>query len=94
MSKYIKLEDAIHNINLEVTGRKEYTGDMKANLFFALDELPTIDIVHCGECRYWHRYIDLITQGRCEASDVLHGFPSTPVNSTTEDFYCKYGERI
>lgn len=59
-----------------------------------IEDAPTIDIVHCGECRYWHRYIDLITQGRCEASDVLHGFPSTPVNSTTEDFYCKYGERI
>ena len=44
MSKYIKLEDAIHNINLEVTGRKEYTGDMKANLFFALDDLPTIEV--------------------------------------------------
>ena len=52
MSKYIKLEDAIHNINLEVTGRKEYTGDMKANLFFALDDLPTIDIVHCKECKH------------------------------------------
>ena len=45
MSKYIKLEDAIHNINLEVTGRKEYTGDMKANLFFALDDLPTIEMI-------------------------------------------------
>ena len=44
MSKYIKLEDAIHNINLEVVGRKEYTGDMKANLFFALDDLPTIEV--------------------------------------------------
>lgn len=44
MSKYVKLEDAIHNINLEVTGRKEYTGDMKANLFFALDDLPTIEV--------------------------------------------------
>ena len=44
MSKYIKLEDAIHNINLEVIGRKEYTGDMKANLFFALDDLPTIEV--------------------------------------------------
>ena len=44
MSKYIKLEDAIRNINLEVTGRKEYTGDMKANLYFALDDLPTIEV--------------------------------------------------
>ena len=44
MNKYIKLEDAIRNINLEVTGRKEHTGDMKANLFFALDDLPTIEV--------------------------------------------------
>ena len=44
MSKYIKLEDAIHNIDLEVIGRREYTGDMKANLFFALDSLPTIEV--------------------------------------------------
>ena len=53
MNKYIKLDDAIHNINLEVIGRKEYTGDMKANLFFALDDLPTIEVsedaVRCYE---------------------------------------------
>ena len=80
MSKYIKLEDAIHNINLEVTGRKEYTGDMKANLFFALDDLPTIDIVNCIECVYrgddWWCY--------------KHEFTPIPI----EDYFCKDGERI
>ena len=53
MSKYIKLEDAIHNIDLEVTGRKEYTGDMKANLFFALDDLPTIEVSEDCVSRKW-----------------------------------------
>ena len=55
MSKYIKLEDAIRNINLEVTGRKEYTGDMKANLFFALDDLPTIEVSEDCISREWLR---------------------------------------
>lgn len=77
MSKYIKLEDAIHNINLEVTGRKEYTGDMKANLFFALDDLPTIDIVHCAECR-WYKDFD----GCFFSTDAVE----------PNDF-CSYGER-
>ena len=60
MSKYVKLEDAIHNINLEVTGRKEYTGDMKANLFFALDDLPTIEVSEDCISREW-------VKGICEA---------------------------
>lgn len=82
MSKYIKLEDAIHNINLEVTGRKEYTGDMKANLFFALDDLPTIDIVRCKDCKWWTKQSHSI-QGRCELGGI---YP-------TGEWFCANGER-
>ena len=71
MSKYIKLEDAIHNINLEVVGRKEYTGDMKANLFFALDDLPTIEIVACDECRWSNDCSQLIENLEHTASTSL-----------------------
>lgn len=42
--KYIKLEDVIHNLNMEITGRIEYTETMKANLFFAIDRIPTIEV--------------------------------------------------
>ena len=87
MSKYIKLEDAIHNINLEVTGREEYTGDMKANLFFALDDLPTIEIVHCGECKCCRdelieEYMPLFIY--CEKWN----------HETDFDGFCSAGERI
>lgn len=82
MSKYIKLEDAIHNIDLEVTGRKEYTGDMKANLFFALDELPTIEIVRCSECKY---------REKCEQI-VAFEIGENQIEGRKIDF-CSYGER-
>lgn len=90
MSKYIKLEDAIHNINLEVIGRKEYTGDMKANLFFALDDLPTIEIVHCKDCKHlsksqWVTNLDG-TEKRYKC-DCIGEF-------MLEDNFCSYGERI
>lgn len=84
--KLIKLEDAIHNINLEVTGRKEYTGDMKANLFFALDELPTIDIVRCGECKCCRD--ELI-----EEHMPLYIYCEKWNHETDFDGFCKYGER-
>ena len=85
MSKYIKLDDAIHNINLEVTGRKEYTGDMKANLFFALDELPTIDIVRCKDCEYFKLHESVFGKGWiCKRNHIVVG---------SVDF-CSYGERI
>lgn len=86
MSKYIKLEDAIHNINLEVIGRKEYTGDMKANLFFALDDLPTIDIVHCGECKCCRD--ELI-----EEHMPLYIYCEKWNHETDFDGFCKLGER-
>ena len=82
MSKYIKLEDAIHNINLEVVGRKEYTGDMKANLFFALDDLPTIEIVLCKDCTF---YTPLDESRPFDCSIGL-------VTAMPTDF-CSYGER-
>ena len=82
MSKYIKLEDAIHNINLEVTGRKEYTGDMKANLFFALDDLPTIDLVRCKDCKWC-----LAEEGACERIGMVL------FADEIENHFCGYGER-
>lgn len=87
MSEYVKLEDAIHNINLEVIGRKEYTGDMKANLFFALDDLPTIDIVHCGECKCCRD--ELI-----EEHMPLYIYCEKWNHETGFDDFCSAGERI
>ena len=84
MSKYIKLEDAIHNINIEVTGRKEYTGDMKADLFFALDDLPTIDIVYCKECRWSEPNREGDYDCKCHI----------PIFRVPEDGWCYLGERI
>lgn len=87
MSKYIKLEDAIHNINLEVTGRKEYTGDMKANLFFALDDLPTIDIVTCKECKRWlgeSEWYEEREYKQCQNSGMYQ----------VSTHFCAWGERI
>ena len=90
MNKYIKLDDVIHNINLEVIGRKEYTGDMKANLFFALDELPTIDIVRCKDCKHNPKRTNNFAYGRCVCccEDDWYGYVPD------DDFFCGHGERI
>ena len=94
MSKYIKLEDAIHNINLEVVGRKEYTGDMKANLFFALDDLPTIDIVHCEDCKRCEK--ELVIERRADGKETIVNLcnKTSPPTIVPLDFYCKDGAKM
>lgn len=63
MSKYIMLDDVIHNLNMEVTGRIEYTETMKANLFFAIDKIPTLEVSEDAisreylEEQYWQTLI-------------------------------------
>lgn len=44
MSKYIKLDTAIEHTN------QLYHGD---EVEAWLENLPTIDIVRCGECKFW-----------------------------------------
>ena len=63
---------------------KEYKGE------YVLDDLkhdaPNIDIVRCGECRYWGTY------GTWSECELWAGDPYESAQTEADD-YCSYGER-
>lgn len=85
----------------------EYTDDMpaekiawmalknaKSSMIDVLNGLPTVDaveVVPCKDCRYGHRYFDIIYDTtdswiECRNPDGLN-------RDVSEDSYCSYGER-
>ena len=50
-----------------------------------IEQLPTIDIVRCGECRWWLK--NLTEDDEDEA--YLH----CPIEDGSADDFCSYGER-
>lgn len=89
MSKYIKLEDAIHNLNMVVVGRTEYTEKMKADLFFAIDNLPTIEVSEDAISREWvlekmlaeaEHYNDEVKHGYHNCELIVYDAPSVVPN--------------
>lgn len=75
MAKHINLEDA--------KGKFEfYTKDLLGSWIAAmLDGLPTIDIVHCVECRY--KGMEICPMYKLTKAGVLKPYD-----------FCSYGERI
>lgn len=84
MSKYYKAEDIerlIENIINVMIGKEE-------PIETALCELPTIDIVHCKDCKnVTYKTNPVRTQ------DVFYGCHYSEIQHDG-DFYCAYGERI
>lgn len=87
MSKYYKAEDVINAIEDKIA---EYIPvlygrycEMPLEIRMAIERLPSIDIVHCGECKYWKS--EHICIGRW-------GWYGTML--TEADAFCSYGERI
>ena len=79
MSKYIKLEDAISKMDEWFC--EPYTPTQ------LLSDLPTIDIVHCEECK------------RCLSEEIEETMPiyiycDLSKSETEWDSYCSCGERI
>ena len=73
MSKYYKAEDVISFLN---------THCPKDMWEYQIADLPTIDIVHCRDCKYWKS--EQICIGRW-------GWYGTMM--TEADAFCSYGER-
>lgn len=78
MSKYVEvsaLEKAII----------EYAQDLRTlstkTVGQAISSLPTIDIVHCAECKYWNKADHI-----CKVSKRYKP-------ETMADHFCSYGER-
>lgn len=55
--------------------------DEDINFREMLDEAPSIDIVRCGECKYWHKKDDLTY---CDRIDYGYGYKA--------DDFCSYGK--
>ena len=57
MNKYIKLEDAISKIvntpTRVITNNLTALADRQHEIIDMLADLPTIDIVHCEDCKYY-----------------------------------------
>lgn len=53
-----------------------------------LSDIPTIDLVHCKECKFWENY-----ECQCEWASTDHeGGASYSLDRDANDF-CSYGER-
>lgn len=84
MSKYVKLEEVIETVYQ--CRRAEANDEWIKRWLEPLNSLPTIDIVHCRECRHWRAYE---TWSMCE---LWTGDPYEAAPTETDGF-CSYGER-
>lgn len=80
MSKYIKLDDAIDAL---------YSGFVtKTYIENKLKDLPTIDIVHCKDCR-----LVTYTAKDWRTHEIFYACPYSGIQHEGK-FFCAYGERI
>ena len=80
MSKYIDAEWLENNSKVYSLGY--YDDDEYAIPFEALGSAPSIDIVRCGECKYYRMN---------EYSEVFHCYRGLCEVTPTD--FCSYGER-
>ena len=83
MSRWIDAE-WIRNIYADFEhykNRDDWTTPI-TNVLAVIDDAPSIDIVRCGECKYYKAD---------DYSGVYHCFFSS--NAVTADDFCSYGER-
>ena len=94
MSRYIDSDRIdLKNYLMHKDGKVLYSDDFFAGIKWVLDridEMPSIDIVRCGECRYAHMTYD----GQCKYCDQI-----TDDNGNVVEVYydgshfCSDGER-
>lgn len=87
MSRYIKLEDAKDAIRIPCENADSKEQKAIAQALYRLDDVPTIDIVHCGECKCCRD--ELI-----EEYMPLYIYCEKWNHETDFDDFCSYGERI
>lgn len=67
----------------------EYHDGFTAYSQMAIDTAPSIDIVRCKECKYWH---DHITTFWCSRGAELRPQESGWIKRNADD-YCSYGQK-
>ena len=88
MSRYIDANKLIEFINSKfvVSWKHDYDGGFKdacVEILNAIEDAPTIEIIRCGECKYW-----LDGSGLCKHWSKLYGSVLTKA-----DDFCSYGCR-
>ena len=79
---YIKREDAIKAI-LDLPNCYNGFSDTydKERIISTIEEVPSVDVVHCGDCKYWES--DGGAMMYCEITDI----------ATNEHDYCSMGKK-
>jgi len=87
MSRWIDANKLIEFINSKfvVSWKHDYDGGFKdacVEILNAIEDAPTIEIIHCRECKYWKSTVQMPngTEVKC-----LYGRKA--------DDFCSYGER-
>ena len=81
MSRYIKYDTALRYIK-DASMRLGGVWGIEATAHF--EHEPTIEIIHCGECKYWHK--NRKEGDGMNVFDVCYDFQA--------DDFCSYGERL
>ena len=93
MSKYIKLEDAIYADcilidEIECDDCPFYDEEyVLCRMVKWLESLPTIDIVHCEDCR-----LATYTVKNRKTNEIFYACPYSSIHNGGKSF-CSYGER-
>lgn len=94
MSKHIKLEDVKEAFTEKVIISSRESAEELTRVLRAIKQriadLPTIDIVHCKDCKHNPKKTQNFMDGKCPFCCEDVWYSSTP----SDDFYCAYGERI
>ena len=94
MSRYIDSDRIdLKNYLMHKDGKVLYSDDFFAGIKWVLDridEMPSIDIVRCGECRYAHMTYD----GQCKYCDQITDDDGNVIEVYYDgSHFCSYGER-
>lgn len=84
MSEYIEIEDAIETIRNALADIDDSLSDIAEHVIGYIEDLPSIDLVKCKECKKWTNGDDLY--GICQWNDYR-------TLQTTKDSFCSCGER-
>ena len=82
MSRYVDIEGDWVDDAVKVYSLGYYDDDEYAIPFEALDSAPSIDIVRCGECKYWRNK----DPQQIPTASIMCGHMHP-------DDFCSYGER-
>lgn len=90
MSKYRDTDEVLEQIRKKLGIKSlDYLLEAERQIVDAIQSAPSIDIVRCKDCKYWH---DHITTTWCSRGAELRPQESGWIKRNPDD-YCSYGDR-